>query len=111
MCIVEPRSVRQPWEQGTIHLPSRHARPLESPRLLIPRLPFFYGWVILGAVCCAGFSRAGGGVAILSIFVAPMTSNFGWSRTAISGAASLGGLLAALASPASAACWTAPARA
>ncbi len=74
-------------------------RPPRLPRLLIPRLPFFYGWVILGAVCCAGFSRAGGGVAILSIFVAPMTTNFGWSRTAISGAASLGGLLAALASP------------
>jgi sugar phosphate permease len=69
------------------------------PRLLIPRLNFFYGWVILAAVCCAGFSRAGGGVAILSIFVAPMTAHFGWSRTAISGAASLGGLLAAIASP------------
>jgi len=71
----------------------------DLPRLLIRRLPFFYGWVILGAVCCAGFSRAGGGVAILSIFVTPMTSSFGWSRTAISGAASVGGLLAALASP------------
>jgi len=73
--------------------------PPTLPRLLIPRLPFFYGWIILAATCCAGFSRAGGGVAILSIFVAPMTSDFGWSRTAISGAASLGGLLAALASP------------
>ncbi|HTC08875.1 MAG TPA: MFS transporter [Acetobacteraceae bacterium] len=63
------------------------------------RLPFFYGWVILFAVCCAGFARAGGGVAILSVFVEPMTQHFGWSRTAISGAASLGGLLAALSSP------------
>jgi OFA family oxalate/formate antiporter-like MFS transporter len=68
------------------------------PRALI-RLPLFYGYVILFAVCCAGFARAGGGVAILSIFVEPMTTHFGWSRTAISGAASLGGLLAALASP------------
>ena len=73
--------------------------PPSLPRLLSARLPFFYGWVILGAICLAGFSRAGGGVAILSIFVAPMTNHFGWSRTAISGAASLGGLLAALASP------------
>lgn len=63
------------------------------------RLPFFYGWVILFAVCCAGFARTGGGVAILSVFVEPMTQHFGWSRTAISGAASLGGLLAALTSP------------
>jgi sugar phosphate permease len=63
------------------------------------RLPFFYGWVILFAVCCAGFARTGGGVAILSVFVEPMTQHFGWSRTAISGAASLGGLLAALSAP------------
>ena len=72
-------------------------RPL--PRRLIERLPFFYGWVILGCVCCAGFSRQGGAVATLSIFVEPMTQHFGWSRTALSGAVSLGGLLAALASP------------
>jgi len=69
------------------------------PRQLIGRLPFFYGWIILGCVCCAGFSRQGGAVATLSIFVEPMTRHFGWSRTAISGAVSLGGLLAALASP------------
>jgi MFS transporter, OFA family, oxalate/formate antiporter len=73
--------------------------PKNLPSLLIRRLPFFYGWVILAATCCAGFARAGGGVAILSIFVAPMTAHFGWSRTAISGAASVGGLIAALASP------------
>jgi MFS family permease len=69
------------------------------PRLLIPRLPFFYGWVILGCVCCAGLSRQGGAVATLSVFVAPMTQEFGWSRTAISGAVSLGGVLAAILSP------------
>lgn len=69
------------------------------PRYLIPRLPFFYGWVILGCVCCAGLSRQGGAVATLSVFVAPMTEEFGWSRTALSGAVSLGGLLAAFFSP------------
>jgi sugar phosphate permease len=69
------------------------------PRWLIPRLPFFYGWVILGCACCAGLSRQGGAVATLSVFVTPMTSAFGWSRTAISGAVSLGGILAAIASP------------
>ncbi len=69
------------------------------PRLLIRRLPFFYGWVVLGCACCAGFSRQGGAVATLSIFVEPMTRDFGWSRTALSGAVSVGGLLAALASP------------
>jgi len=67
--------------------------------LLIPRLPFYYGWVILACVCSAGFARQGPAVATLSIFVEPMTSEFGWSRTALSGAVSLGGILAAVASP------------
>ena len=68
-------------------------------RLLSGRLPFFYGWVILGCLCCAGFSRQGPAVATLSIFVEPLTREFGWSRTALSGAVSLGGVLAALISP------------
>ncbi|MBV9827471.1 MAG: MFS transporter [Alphaproteobacteria bacterium] len=63
------------------------------------RLPFYYGWVVLACVCCAGFARQGPAVATLSIFVAPLSHEFGWSRTAISGAASLGGLLAAVAAP------------
>jgi len=69
------------------------------PRLLSARLPFFYGWVVLACLCCAGFSRQGGATATLSVFVEPLTREFGWSRTALSGAVSLGGLLAALASP------------
>jgi MFS transporter, OFA family, oxalate/formate antiporter len=67
--------------------------------MLSRRLPFFYGWVILGCACCAGFSRQGGAVATLSIFVEPMTREFGWTRTALSGAVSLGGVLAALSAP------------
>ena len=35
----------------------------------------------------------------MSIFVEPLTREFGWSRTALSGAVSLGGVLAALSSP------------
>ena len=69
------------------------------PRYLSGRLPFFYGWVVLGCLCCAGFSRQGGATATFSVFVEPLTREFGWSRTAVSGAASLGGLLAALLSP------------
>jgi sugar phosphate permease len=38
-------------------------------------------------------------VATLSIFVEPLTREFGWSRTALSGAVSLGGVLAAIAAP------------
>src|SRR5271169_491322 len=69
------------------------------PQLLSARLPFFYGWVVLACLCCAGFSRQGGATATLSVFVEPLTREFGWSRTAVSGAVSLGGVLAALASP------------
>jgi sugar phosphate permease len=69
------------------------------PRLLSARLPFFYGWVVLGSLCCAGFARQGGAVATLSVFVEPLTRQFGWSRTAFSGAVSLGGVLAAVSAP------------
>jgi OFA family oxalate/formate antiporter-like MFS transporter len=55
--------------------------------------------VILACVCAAGFSRQGPAVATLSIFIEPMTAEFGWSRTQISGAVSVGGILAALVSP------------
>jgi len=74
------------------------ARPA-LPYLLSGRLPFFYGWVVLACLCCAGFARQGPAVATLSIFVQPLTREFGWSRTALSGAVSLGGVLAALSSP------------
>jgi OFA family oxalate/formate antiporter-like MFS transporter len=56
--------------------------------------------VILACVCAAGFSRQGSAVATLSIFVEPMTQAFGWSRTELSGAVSIGGILGALAAPA-----------
>jgi sugar phosphate permease len=69
------------------------------PRALAARVPFYYGWIVLACLCCAGFARQGPAVATLSIFVEPLTCEFGWSRTAISGAVSLGGLLAALVSP------------
>lgn len=69
------------------------------PRLLSRHAPFYYGWIVLGCLCCAGFARQGGAVATLSIFVEPLSRQFGWSRAALSGAVSLGGLLAALSAP------------
>lgn len=66
---------------------------------LARRLPFYYGWVVLACVCCAAVARVGPAVGTLSVFVTPMTQEFGWSRAALSGAVSLGGVLAALTSP------------
>jgi MFS family permease len=70
------------------------------PRLVAPRLHFYYGWIVLGCICLAGFARQGPAVAVLSVFVVPMTDTFGWTRTAMAGAVSLGGVLAAVISPA-----------
>src|SRR5437764_11768636 len=69
------------------------------PPLLSRRVPVFYGWIVLACLCCAGFARPGPAVATLSIFVEPLTREFGWSRTVLSGAVSLGGVLAAIAAP------------
>lgn len=68
-------------------------------RLIIARAPFYYGWVILGCICLAGFARQGPAVAVLSIFVEPMGRDLGWSSAAFGGAVSLGGVLAAIVSP------------
>ncbi len=79
--------------------PIRSMRPPLLPRLLVKRLPFFYGWIVLGCLCLAGFARQGPAVAVVSVFVVPMTDEFGWSRMTMAGAVSLGGLLAAFVSP------------
>ena len=68
-------------------------------RGLARRLPFFNGWIVAGCAMCSNMARQGAAVATLSMFVVPMTLEFGWSRTAISGAVSLGSLLGALSAP------------
>lgn len=70
-----------------------------NPDRLVSRAPFFYGWVIVACAMCANFARQGSAVATLSIFAVPMSDEFGWSRTAFSGAVSLGGVLGAVISP------------
>ncbi len=67
--------------------------------MLARRLPFFYGWVVLACAACAAFARQGPAVATLTIFVVPMTTEFGWSSSEMSGAVALGGVLAAFTSP------------
>jgi sugar phosphate permease len=69
------------------------------PAFFAARAPFFYGWAVLACLCFAGFARQGPAVSTLSVFVKPLIDDFGWSRTALSGAVSLGGILAAIISP------------
>src|SRR4051812_99943 len=62
------------------------------------RLPFFYGWVIVGASMVFSFMGAGlfWGA---SVFVTPMQDDLGWSRTAIYLAFSVRGLTGIVLSP------------
>ncbi len=63
------------------------------------RLPFFYGWIVVSCTMGSAVARQAAAVATLSVFLVPMTAEFGWSRTGISGAVSMGGLLGAVIAP------------
>ncbi len=63
-------------------------------------VPFYYGWIILGLSGLASYSsRPLMAVAVLTVFVVPMETELGWSRTAVSVAVSLGGVCAVVLSP------------
>src|SRR5271156_3576884 len=94
-----PEEARSAVSKDVLQPSSVLITPPRLPALLAARLPFFYGWVVLGVLCCAGFARQGPAVSTLSVFVTPLIHDFGWSRTALSGAVSLGGILAAIVSP------------
>ncbi len=67
---------------------------------LAQKLPFYYGWVVLAVASVPSFgSRPVMAVATLSVFVVPMTDEFGWSRGQFSGAVSLGAVLGLVVSP------------
>ena len=84
---------------SSIHPASSGIPSRSTIRSLARRLPFFYGWVIVGCTMCSGVVRQTAAVATLSIFLVPMTDEFGWSRSGISGAVSLGGVLGAFVAP------------
>ncbi|MDP6498610.1 MAG: MFS transporter [SAR202 cluster bacterium] len=66
---------------------------------LLNRMPFFYGWTILFAAGSSMVVRNATASLTLAVFIFPMSEDLGWSRTLIAGAASLGGLVATVASP------------
>jgi sugar phosphate permease len=59
----------------------------------------YYGWFVAAAVAGTEFANAASAIGILTIFVSPMTEEFGWSRTQFSGATSLGAILGASLAP------------
>ena len=66
---------------------------------LVTRLPFFYGWTVLFAAGSSMVVRNSAASLTLAVFIFPMSEDLGWSRSLIAGAASLGGLVATVASP------------
>ena len=52
--------------------------------------PLYYGWIVTAATGSIGFANAATAISILSIFVVPMSEEFGWGRAEIAGATTLG---------------------
>ena len=63
-------------------------------------LPFYYGWVVVGASGTAVFARMAPAITTLTVFIYPMSQELGWSRTLIAGSVSAGALLSMVLSPA-----------
>ena len=59
----------------------------------------YYGWWVVGAAAGAQFGNAATAINILTIFILPMSSEFGWSRTGVAAATSLGAILGAVVAP------------
>ncbi|MCH9040217.1 MAG: MFS transporter [Chloroflexi bacterium] len=53
------------------------------------------GWRILAAVSGMNFANGATTIAVLTVFILPFADEFGWSRTEIAGATSIGALLGA----------------
>ena len=65
-----------------------------NPQTLQGRKPrFFYGWVIVVVIALAQFTQSAEIFPVLSVFLKPMTEEFGWSRSVFTGATTVGTLI------------------
>ncbi len=62
-------------------------------------IKIYYGWLVVAASSGIGFANAATAIGILTIFVIPMSEEFGWNRTQVAGATSLGAILGAALAP------------
>ena len=65
---------------------------------VLPRR-FYYGWLVAGSASSIQFANAATAIGILTVFVIPMSEEFGWNRTEVAGATSLGAVLGAALAP------------
>ncbi len=70
-----------------------------AKRSLPHRLPFFYGWVMVGVTFIANMAYLGPTVWAFSVFAVPMTEDLQWSRAMLFGAVTARQLVAAALSP------------
>ena len=63
-------------------------------------LPFYYGWIVVGASGTAVFARMAPAITTLTVFIYPMSQELGWSRTLIAGAVTAGAMASMVLSPA-----------
>ena len=61
---------------------------------ILPRR-VYYGWWVVAAASGMSFANAATAISILTVFVVPMSQEFGWTRTEVAGATSLGAVLGA----------------
>jgi MFS family permease len=67
--------------------------------MLNPPKRFYYGWLVVAAASGIEFANAASAIGVLTVFVNPMIDEFGWSRTEMAGATSLGAVLGAVLAP------------
>ena len=61
--------------------------------------PFYYGWIVVAASSTVVFARMAPNITTLSVLIFPMSEEFGWSRTLISGSVSSGAIASLIFSP------------
>jgi OFA family oxalate/formate antiporter-like MFS transporter len=59
----------------------------------------YYGWYVLAAVSGINFANSATAIGVLTVFIIPLSMEFGWTRTQISVATSVGAVLGALVAP------------
>jgi MFS transporter, OFA family, oxalate/formate antiporter len=59
----------------------------------------YYGWFVLAAVSGMNFANGATAIGVLTVFILPLTADFGWTRTQISVVTSVGAVLGALVAP------------
>jgi sugar phosphate permease len=69
------------------------------PQRLSRVTPFYYGWVIVVVAGLANASRVASAVEVSSVFLPALSAEYGWDRTVVASATTLGGVATALASP------------